>query len=232
MFAEDIENTMPKLIKTLQDFVTIGDATLGMQGQGPTLLGEPAFLNMLFVSKNPAALDSVFCEAGMFPRPRYIETALNINSGNTDVDKLEILGNDLEATKYHMKAPDKEASAHPRIKLIDGKSDPLTFNTILKMSSKLVGLSGHEVNIAIGKFLTRDMVTGKKRIIAYGNDAINKLREMNVTPVAEIPEDIDKVEKLMLIKSILENRYKKSINTKDKIKSKFTSIVTKIKGTF
>jgi len=211
MFAEDIENTLPKLIKTLPNFVTIGDATIGMQGQGPTLLGEPAFLNMLFVSKDPAALDSVFCEVGMFPRPRYIETAFNINSGNT-IDKLEILGNDLEAIKYHMKAPDKEASAHPRIKLIDGKSNPLTFNTILKISSKLAGLSGHEVNIAIGKFLTKDMVMGKKRIIAYGNDAINKLREMNVTPAAEIPEDIDKVEKLMLIKSILENQYKKSIN--------------------
>jgi len=232
MFSGDIEKTLPKLIKILPKFVTIGDATLGMQGQGPTSLGEPAFLNILFISNDPVALDSVFCEAGMLSKPKYLEESFNIGIGNMEIDKLEILGEDLEAIKYPLKTADKYASAHPRIKLIDGKSDPLTFNTVLKMSSKLIGLSGYELNVAIGKFLTKDMIMERERIIAYGNDAINKLRELNVKPVAEIPEDIDEIEKLMLLKSILENSDKKSLNVKDKIKSKITSIGTRIKDTF
>ncbi len=232
MFAGDIEKTLPKLIKVLPKFITIGDATIGMQGQGPTLLGEPAFMNMLFISKDPVALDSVFCEAGMFSKPKYVNEASSIGAGNGNVKELEIVGDELEPIKYHLKVPDKEATAHPRIKLIDGKSDPITFNTILKTSSKLVGLSGYEVNIAIGKFLTEDMVKGKERLIAYGSDAINRLRELNVEPIAEIQEDIDNIEKLMLVKGILENPDKKSINVKDKVKSKLTSIGAKIKNAF
>ncbi|MDP6600066.1 MAG: DUF362 domain-containing protein [Candidatus Woesearchaeota archaeon] len=232
MFAGDIEKTLPKLIKTLPRFLSIGDATLGMQGQGPTSLGEPAFLNMLFISKDPVALDTVFVEMGLLPAPKYILVSAASGIGNGDVKSIEIIGDELEAITYHLKLPDICASAHPKIKLVDGKSNPMTFNTILKLSSKLVGLSGYEVNVAIGKFLTKDMLIGKERIIAYGDDAITKLREFDVKPIAEISEDMDQTEKLMLLKSILDNRDKKRLNSKDKVKSKFASIGVKIKDAF
>jgi|TARA_B100001964_G_scaffold225932_1_gene274260 uncharacterized protein (DUF362 family) len=232
MFAVDIEKTLPKLIKALPKFVTIGDATIGMHAQGPTLLGEPAFMNMLFISKDPVALDSAFSEVGMLPTPEYIKEATGINEYDAYVKKLEIVGDELEAARYHLKVPDKTASAHPRIKLIDAKSNPLVFYTALKASSKLVGLPGHEINIAMGKFLTEEMVNGKKRIIAYGTDAINKLKELNITPIAEVPEDMGDIEKLTLLKSILENPDKKSVSVKDKMKSKLAGLGAKIKGAF
>jgi len=232
MFAEDIEKTLPKLIKLLPKSITIGDATIGIQGQGPTLLGEPAFMNMLFVSKDPVALDSVFSEAAMIPKPEYLKEASRINAGNADVKELEIVGDELEAIKYPLKASDKEASAHPRIKLIDGKSDPITFYTALKMTSKLIGVSGYEINLVIGNFLTEEMLRDKERIIAYGNDSISRLKELNITPTAKITEDMDSIEKLTLLKTILENPDKKSVSVKDKIKSKLRGIGSKVKNIF
>lgn len=230
MFAEDIEKTLPKLIKALPNFLTIGDATLGMHGQGPTALGEPAFLNMLFASKDAVALDSVFSEAGIIQKPRYVKEASSIGAGNGEIPDLEIVGDEIEAIKCSLKAADNGSSAHPRIMLIDGKADPYIFNTALKISSKLFGLGGYELHIAIGKFFTEGMIDGKNRIVAYGNDAINRMRELNAKALAEIPENMDDMEKLVLLKSLLENPNKKGIDMKDRIKSKIAKFGAKIKG--
>jgi len=232
MFAEDIEKTLPKLLKALPGFLTIGDATLGMHAQGPTSLGEPAFLNMLFVSTDPVALDAVFAEMGMLDLPAYVKEASSIGIGNANTKTIEIVGEDLEAIKLNLLAADKNASAHQKIKLIDGKANPYVFNSALQMASKLIGLLGEEVNLAIGSQITQDMLNGKSRIVAYGAEAIEKLREFGVSPVAEIPEDIDGTEKIMLLKSVLENPDKKSINIADKLKSKIAKVGAKIKGKF
>ena len=53
--------------------ISIGDASIGLHGQGPGSLGEPAFLNMFYASKNPLALDTVFVATSMLPIPKYIE---------------------------------------------------------------------------------------------------------------------------------------------------------------
>ena len=145
---------------------------------------------------------------------------------------MEIVGDEIEAIKYNLKAADRGSSAHPRIMLIDGKADPYIFNTALKISSKLVGLGGYELDIAIGKFFTQEMIDGKSRIVAYGNDAINRMRELNAKAIAEIPEGVDVMEKLVLVKSLLENPNKKGIDMKDRIKSKIAKFGTKIKGAF
>lgn len=230
MFAEDIEKTLPKLIKTFPKFLTIGDATLGMHGQGPTALGEPAFLNMLFAGKDAVAIDSVFSEAAIIQKPRYIKEASSIGAGNGEIRDLEVVGEEIEAIKYNLKAADKGASAHPRIMLIDGKADPHIFNSALKISSKLLGLGGYEMHIAIGKFFTQEMIGGKNRIVAYGNDAIKRMRELNANTLAEIPESTDDMEKLVLLKSLLENPNKKGIDMKDMVKSKIAKFGAKIKG--
>ncbi|MEK6949026.1 MAG: DUF362 domain-containing protein [Nanoarchaeota archaeon] len=232
MFADDIEKTLPKLFKVLPSFLTIGDATIGMQAQGPTSLGEPAFLNMLVVSKDPVALDAVFAEMGILEIPAYIKEASKIGVGNANTKTMEIVGEDLEAIKLHLRPADKNASSHPKIKLIDGKANPYIFNSALEITSKLIGLLGEEINLVIGSQIIQDMLNGKSRLVAYGKEAIEKLREFGIKPVAEISEDIDDTEKVMLLKAILENPEKKGINIADKIKSKIAKIGAKIKGKF
>ena len=209
MFSEDIEKTLPKLLKVLPSFLTIGDATIGMHGQGPTLLGEPAFLNMILVSKDAVALDTVFSEMGMLKMPDYLKAAAEIGTGNDNTKNMEIVGDELEAIKFNLKPAKKGVSAHPNIKLVDGKANPYTFNTALKMTSKLVGMLGEEVNLVIGPIITKEMVVGKERLVVYGDDAIKRTNELGIEPLAEIPEDVDELEKVMLLKSILENPEKK-----------------------
>jgi uncharacterized protein (DUF362 family) len=230
MFSDDIEKTLPKLIKAVPKFLTVGDATLGMVGQGPTKLGEPAFLNMVLIGKDPVAIDSVFAEIGMSPLPKYLKEASKIGTGKIFSKESEIVGEEVEAIKYPLKPANKEASAHSKIKIIEGKANPYIFSTANKMISKLVGLGGYETNVAIGKFITEDMVGGKERVIAYGNDAINKLKELNVYIAAEILEDANDVEKIVLLKSILEDPNKKRASTKDKIKSKLMGLRKKLRG--
>ncbi len=232
MFAGDIEKTLPRLLKVLPSFLTIGDATIGMQAQGPTSLGEPAFLNMVFVSRDPVALDAVFAEMGSLEIPAYVKEASDIGMGNSNTKTMEIVGEDLEAIRLNLPPADKSANAHQKIKLIDGKANPYVFNSVLNMASKLVGLLGEEVNLAIGSQITHDMINGKSRIVAYGAEATEKLRELGVKPIAEISEDIDATEKMMLLKSVLENPDKKSITVADKLKSKIAKVGARIKSRF
>jgi len=232
MFAEDIEKTLPKLLKALPNFLTIGDATIGLQGQGPTILGEPAFLNMVFVSKDPVALDTIFVNMGLLTMPSYIKEAGSLGIGNNDTKSIEVVGDELEAITFHIKPAEKDTSAHPRIKLIDGKANPYVFNSAIKMTTKLLGLLGEEINLVIGSEITRDMVSNKPRLIAYGKEASQKMKELGVDPLAEIPEDVDDLEKIILLKSILEDPDKKKITSTDKIKSKMIKLGTKLKSAF
>ena len=232
MFAENIEVTLPKLLKALPAFLSIGDATIGLHGQGPTTLGEPAFLNMVFVSKDTVALDAVFAEMGLLGIPSYIKEASSLGIGNANTKNLEIVGDELEAIKLQLKPADRNASAHPKIKLIDGKANPCVFNSTLEITKKLIGILGEELSIAIGSQITESMVSGSQRVVAYGNEAISKLREIGISPIAEITEDMDNLEKVMLLKSILENPEKKSINVADKLKSKMAKFGARIKKAF
>ena len=232
MFKEDIDKTLPKLIGILPKFLTIGDATIGMQGNGPTLLGEPAFLNMLFLSKDPVALDAVFSEAGILTTPRYIKVASLLDVGNSDTKKIEIIGDELEAIKCPLKAAEKDVTAHTKIKLIDGKADPYTYNTALKMAAKLVGLLGDDVNLVIGSLITKDMLKGRTRLVVYGKDAIEQMNALGIKSIVEIPEDVDGIEKVMLLKSVLQNPNKENLTSVDKLKSKIAGFGMKIKKKF
>lgn len=232
MFAGDIEKTLPKLLKLLPPFLTIGDATIGLQGQGPTLLGEPAFLNMLFASKDPVALDTMFVEMGMLTMPDYINESAKLGVGNNDPASIEVVGDELEAIRFHIKPAERSASAHQKIRLIDGKANPYVFNSALKITAKLVGLLGEEINLAIGSEITNEMLSSKNRLVAYGNDAIQKLKHLGVDPLAEIHEDIDNVEKWTLLKSVLESSGEKRINIVDKIKSKVFKFGAKFKKSY
>ena len=232
MFDEGIETTLPKLIKVLPKFITIGDATSGMHGDGPTSMGEPAFLNILYLSKDPVALDAAFAEMGMFVKPHYLEGAQNIGAGLSNVKEIEIVGDELDAAKVHLKPADRGSTPHSRIRLIDGNANPYLLNTALAMATSLIGVTGYEVYVAIGKHIAQEQVYNKSRIIAYGNDAITALKGLGVNAVAEIPENAEDAEKVVLLKKILEDPKKESIGVADRLASKFAVLGAKIKNKF
>ncbi len=220
MYFDDIEKTLPKLIKIIPDVLTIADATNGMQAQGPLALGEPAFLNLILAGSNPAAVDSAFCEIAM------LEAVSNFTK--VDLKKIEIVGNELEALKYHIKPANPHETAHPDIKVIDGKACPACLNLMHNLTSKLLGLRGEEINLLIGSMLTKEMLEGKERLIALGNCAIKKLDELKVRPAAKIDEDIDEVEQLVLLKKLLTTPGQPKITPVDKVKSKIKNLLSKV----
>src|SRR3989344_4121926 len=73
LYAKGIHKMLPKILGVVRPLLCIGDAVNGMQGNGPTSLGEPAFLNLILASRDAVALDRVFVEIGMFPVPEWME---------------------------------------------------------------------------------------------------------------------------------------------------------------
>lgn len=225
MYFDGIDEILPKLVKVIPNVFTIADATNGMQAQGPLTLGEPAFLNLVFASNNPAALDCVFCRVTMLDVPSYV-----INSSNIDAKNIEVVGGEIDALKYQIKPPLIHETPHPDIKVIDGKACPACLNKMYSLTSKLIGLRGQELNLVIGSVLTRDMLNGKERLVALGDCAINKLNEMKIEPIEKIDEGIDEIEQLVLLKKLLTTQGKPSITPLDKVKSKMVKLMSKVVG--
>ncbi len=224
MYFDGIDKTLPKLINALPSVFTIADATSGMQGQGPLSLGEPAFLNLIMASGDSAALDSVFCEITMLDIPPHVASAKNL-----DVKKIEVVGNEVDALRYPIKKPSRDETPHPDIKVIDGKACPACLNLMHNSTSRLIGLRGEQLNIVIGSVLTEDMFKDKERLVALGDCAIKKLEELKVKPMAQIAENIDSVEQLVLLKKLLTSKGETRITTIDKVKSKMTKLLSRVR---
>lgn len=231
MYYEGIDKTLPSLLKVLPQGLHIGDALIGLHGNGPLASGgEPAFLNTLLASKDPVALDAVFVHLSGSVMPRYIIEAGSRGIGKNDIKTLEIVGDELEATQYPLKLPKEQPLIHPYMRLIDGKADPATFVAVTSMTGKMIGLAGEEIQIAVGRHLTKEMLVDKDRLVAFGKDAIDRLKELKAEVIAELPESMDKVEKMVLLKSVLQDPKKRRITLADKMRSKFASMASKIQG--
>ncbi len=224
MYFDNIEKTLPKLAKAIPNVFTIADATSGMQGQGPLVSGEPAFLNLVYAGKNPAALDIIFCEATMLEIPNYIL----FSAKNLDIKKIEVVGSELDSFKYPIKAPVNNDTPHADIKIINGKACPACLYMMNNLTLKLIGLRGEQINIVIGSVLTEDMLKGKERLVALGDCAIKKLEEMKIKSVAEINENIDEMEQLVLLKKLLTTEGTPKITAVDKVKSKMKKLLSKV----
>ena len=222
MYFEDIEKTLPRLLKAIPNVLTIADAVNGMQSQGPLASGEPAFLNLIFASKSPAALDAVFCEAAMLPIPSYISQAY------VDIKNIEVVGNELDALKYPIKAPLPNETPHPDIKVIDGKACPACLNIMYNLTSKLIGARGEQINLVIGSVLTEEMLEGKERQVALGDCAIKKIEDMKISSIEKIDEKIDDIEKFVLLKKILTTEGTPTITPIDRVKSKMKRLISKV----
>ncbi len=226
MYFEGIDKMLPKLVKAIPDVFTLADATNGMQGQGPLTLGEPAFLNLVLASRNAAALDSVFCGAVMLPIPPHVTSSTK----NFDTKDIEVVGNEIDALKYPIKAPVPNETPHPDIKVIDGKACPACLNTMYNLTSKLIGLRGEQITLVIGSMLTDDMLEGKERLVAMGDCAIKKFEELGIKPIAKIDENIDEIEQLALLKKLLTTEGSPKITPVDRVKSKMKKLLSKVIG--
>jgi len=107
---KELEKDMEKAIKGIAvlskfigKYITIGDASIGMQGNGPGMNGEPAFLNMVLASKDPVALDKVFIEIGLLKDVKHVLAAAELGVGTADLIDITVVGEELDACRRELK---------------------------------------------------------------------------------------------------------------------------------
>jgi uncharacterized protein (DUF362 family) len=95
-------SVLPKLFPK---FITIGDASIGMQGNGPAQHGEPGFYNLIFAARNPVVHDKAVQEILCLRKLPYVELAGKLGLGDNDISKINFVGNELDALRRDVKQP-------------------------------------------------------------------------------------------------------------------------------
>ena len=211
-------------------YLTIADGTIGLQGTGPFQTGEPSFLNLILASMDPVALDTIFSELGMFGTPEYIKTACRIGVGNSNLKEIEVVGYELEAVKLELKKPNSSLSPNPQVEVIDGRSWQGEYYALYSLLNRFRDIQIKKATIAVGNSLNEKSLP-KERLIAFGDRAIEKLKEMGIEPMAKIEGDLpDLVESYVLLKKLLTKEGDVGINMFDIAKSKIKSKINNIGG--
>jgi len=91
------------LSKAIGKYLTLGDASIGMQGNGPGRYGEPAFLNMVLASKDPVALDTIFTNIGLLKDAKHVTAAGDSDVGSSELIDITVVGDELDACKKELK---------------------------------------------------------------------------------------------------------------------------------
>lgn len=99
----DVNEAIAHLHKVLPKYLTVGDGTIGMHGNGPLKYGEPAFINMIFASKDPVAHDKIFQEMFLLKEVKHVETAASLGIGLSDLREIMVVGEELDACRRELK---------------------------------------------------------------------------------------------------------------------------------
>jgi uncharacterized protein (DUF362 family) len=91
------------LPKIFPKFITIGDASIGMQGNGPGMNGVPGFYNLIFAARNPVVHDKAVQEVFCLRKLPYVELAGKLGFG--DISNINFTGNELESLRRDIKQP-------------------------------------------------------------------------------------------------------------------------------
>ena len=196
---------LSKLLK----YVTVGDATIGMHGNGPLVSGEPAFLNLVLASKDPVALDRVFCEIGFFDVPDYIKIAGSASVGKVDLKEIEVVGNEIDAVKYPLQPANKNPSPHSGISVVDGKAWIGDYIAMYELLGRFASVKVKEVCMVIGSIFQKKDLEGKENVIAFGDNAIKHMEEIGIKPAVKIRGNPpDSAESIIILKNIFGDKVK------------------------
>tara|TARA_Y100000310_G_scaffold68197_1_gene63503 strand:+ start:14500 stop:15987 length:1488 start_codon:yes stop_codon:yes gene_type:complete len=224
IFANNFNKMLAKFVLAVNNnakgILNIGDGSIGMHGQGPTTLGEPAFLNLIMASRNALALDSAFCKVSDIKEIKYINELKNIS----ELGDIITVGDDVDSINITLKKPETNKTAHPDIGLIDGNGCYNCFYSVINLTSKLAGCRGEKIRIAIGTNIPQVVLEGD-RVVVFGDCAINKLKQDGVKVENVISDKLSFVEQMSLMKSLLTKKGKAVLTPIDKVKSKIGKMI-------
>ncbi len=107
-FARDPKKAVGALAllpEVLPKFITIGDASIGMQGNGPAEHGEPGFFNLIFTARNPVVHDKAVQEVFCLRKLPYVELAGKLGAGEYNISKIKFVGNELDSLRRDISQP-------------------------------------------------------------------------------------------------------------------------------
>lgn len=211
-------------INSAVKYITVADCSIGMQANGPFITGEPAYLNLIMASRDPVAIDAVFCEMAFFEIPSHVKAASDAGLGNYDIEAIEIAGYEIEAAKVELKKAGN-LSPNPNINVIDGKAWAGEYHMLYSLIGKFNNINVNRANIAVGCQLSPEQLQ-KKRLIAFGEMAITRLKELGIEPMAAIKSD-NAAEAYVLLRKLLESEGESGLNFMDHARSKITSLMKK-----
>ena len=214
---KDFDKNISKLNRMLPKYLTIADVTLGMKGNGP-YYGEPLFMNAIFASFDPVAVDATFSRLCMLDIPQYVKNTM----GNLDP---AVGGDEVEANRMDVKKAEKGFSPNYDIKLVGESICPYCYDATIGALSSFLNTRGKETHLAIGSVIKEDLKG--KRIVAIGDHAIDALYERDIEPLARIPGcPPNPIEMVTYIKKIYSSKSEKpSISVVDKFKARLLKTV-------
>ena len=106
LLTSDVNEAIFRLYSVLpKNQVTVADCTIGLQGNGPLMYGEPAFLNKILLSLDPVAIDKVFTEMCLLRKSPHVEKCGDEGIGENEIMHIEIVGDELDACRVEIKQP-------------------------------------------------------------------------------------------------------------------------------
>jgi len=123
---QDLNHKLVDLLRVVKPTLTVVDAILSMEGQGP-VVGRPVQLNVIVAGNDAVAVDTV-CASIMGFDPFEIPTtriAYWDGLGEADLSKITIKGNSIEEVKRNFRRCDRTIEGvHPKIETFVGGTCP------------------------------------------------------------------------------------------------------------
>ncbi|MBS7622261.1 DUF362 domain-containing protein [Candidatus Bathyarchaeota archaeon] len=165
----------------LPKYVTVADGTVGLEGFGPSVLGRPADLGLIFAGKDPVALDLTVCRLLGLESTEYMRLASRIGVGNGDLDSVSVVGEEYQAVTRRLERPAQEFSPTERIRVIDGNGCSGCSNNLWVALSRLPKDTGSlEAEVVFGSYFGPDRLDSLKLKFAVGDCAIVRMREIGL----------------------------------------------------
>ena len=177
MHKGKLEEQIAYLAQALPKYITIADGSIGLEGMGPGALGEPANFGLIIAGRDPVAVDTIICHLTKLKLPKHVKKAAELGVGEADLNKINIVGEEVEVVQRKFKPADERISPHSDIDLIDGKPCSGCLNSVWSILYNLKDISAEKISIAFGSQLSEDMI-GYGKIIAIGDCAINSLKKL------------------------------------------------------
>jgi uncharacterized protein (DUF362 family) len=167
------------LSKILPRYVTVGDATIGLEGFGPSIKGTPGKWGLVFASGDPVAHDSAVCRLFGIDVPAHVRIAADIGVGVSDPARINVIGEDQDSLRRKIKPPAGPFSPLEGVNAIDGGACAYCLYAVYLVLQRLAtqGVKPkHEIDILFGRNIDESACAGKRDKLLCG-DCTDRFRE-------------------------------------------------------